>query len=72
MLSNLEIIRAATTTGAEIIRQEGRLGTLKPGAHADLLILDRDPLQDLGVFQDQGAHIAAIMKAGRFHKNRVG
>ena len=72
VLSNLEIIRAATTTGAEIIRQEGRLGTLKPGAHADLLILDRDPLQDLGVFQDQGAHIAAIMKAGRFHKNRVG
>ena len=71
VLSNLEIIRAATTTGAEIIRQEGRLGTLQPGAHADLLILDRDPLQDLGVFQDQGAHIAAIMKGGRFHKNRV-
>ncbi len=71
VLSNLEIIRAATTTGAEIIRQEGRLDTLQPGAHADLLILDRDPLQDLGVFQDQGAHIAAIMQGGRFHKNRL-
>jgi len=34
-------------------------------------VLDRDPLTDLGVFQDQGHHIAAIMKAGRWHKNRL-
>jgi imidazolonepropionase-like amidohydrolase len=71
VLSPIEIIRAATTIGAKVVRQEGRLGTLKPGAHADLIVLDRDPLQDLGVFQDQGAHLAAIMKAGTFHKNRL-
>ena len=71
VLSPIEIIRSATTVGAEVIRMEGKLGTLKPGAFADLLVLDGDPLTDLGVFQDQGLHIAAIMKAGRWHKNRL-
>ena len=71
VLSPIEIIRAATTTGAEVLRMEGRLGTLRPGAFADLLVLDGNPLEDFGVFQDQGAHIAAIMKGGRFHKKRL-
>ncbi len=71
VLSPIEVIRAATTIAAEVIRMEGRLGTLRPGAFADLLVLDGDPLRDLAVFQDQGAHLAAIMKGGRFHKNRL-
>ena len=71
VLSNLEIIRSATTIGAQVTRMEGKLGTLRPGAYADLLVLDGDPLQDLAVFQDQGAHIAAIMKGGQFHTSRL-
>src|SRR2546428_2219223 len=69
VLSPLEIIRSATTIGAQIIRQEGKLGTLKAGAFADLLLIDGDPLKNLGVFQEQGKHLAAIMKGGKFHKN---
>jgi imidazolonepropionase-like amidohydrolase len=68
VLSALEIIRSATTIGAQIIRQEGKLGTLKAGAFADLLLIDGDPLKDLGLFQEQGRHLAAIMKGGKFHK----
>lgn len=71
VLSALDIIRQATTIGAQVVRMEGKLGTLKPGALADLIVLDRDPLADLGVFQEQGRHIAAIMKGGKFHKNRL-
>jgi imidazolonepropionase-like amidohydrolase len=71
VLSNLEIIRSATSVGAQITRMEGRIGTLRPGAFADLLVLDGDPLKDLAVFQDQGAHIAAIMKGGEFHTCRL-
>ena len=72
VLSNIEIIRSATTVGAQVTRMEGRLGTLRPGAFADLLVLDADPLRDLAVFQDQGAHMAAIMQGGRFHRHRLG
>jgi imidazolonepropionase-like amidohydrolase len=69
VLSPIEIIRSATTIGAQIIRQEGKLGTLKAGAFADLLLMDGDPLKNLGVFQEQGKYLAAIMKGGKFHKN---
>jgi imidazolonepropionase-like amidohydrolase len=67
----IEIIRAATLIGAEIVRQVGRLGCLKPGAYADLLLVDGNPLKDLGVLQEQGKYLAMIMKGGRFYKNRL-
>ena len=49
----------------------GRLGCLKPGAFADLLVVDGNPLADLGVLQEQGAFLSAIMKGGRFYKHRL-
>jgi imidazolonepropionase-like amidohydrolase len=71
VLSPAEIIRSATTIGAQIVRQEGKLGCLKPGAFADLLVVDGNPLDDLSLLQAQGQHLAVIMKGGRFHKNRL-
>ncbi|HMK79781.1 MAG TPA: amidohydrolase family protein [Xanthobacteraceae bacterium] len=71
VLSPLEIVRAATTIGARIVRQEGKIGTLKAGAYADLLLIDGDPLKNLGVLQEQGKYLAAIMKGGKFHKNTL-
>ena len=37
-----------------------------PGAFADLLVVDGDPLQDLALLEDQGKHLSVIMKAGKF------
>jgi len=71
VLSPIEIIRQATTIGAKIVRQVGKLGTLKAGAHADLLLINGNPLKDLGVLQEQGKHLAVIMKGGKFHKNTL-
>jgi imidazolonepropionase-like amidohydrolase len=45
---------------------------IAPGALADVLVVDGDPLKNLGVFQDQGAHIPVVMQSGRFHRNRLG
>lgn len=43
------------------------------GAMGDrLLVVDGNPLKDLGVFQDQGAHIRVVMQGGRFHRNHLG
>jgi imidazolonepropionase-like amidohydrolase len=67
----IEIIRAATLIGAQILRQVDKLGCLKPGAFADLLVVEGNPLVDLGVLQEQGKHLAVIMKGGRFHKHRL-
>ena len=71
VLSPMEIIRSATLIGAEILRMQGKLGTLKPGAYADLLLIDGNPLKDLGLFQDQGAHIPVIMQGGKFYKHAL-
>jgi len=71
VLSPIEIIRQATLVGADVVRQTDKLGVVEPGAYADLILVDGDPLKDLGLFQDQGQHLSAIMKAGQFHKNRL-
>jgi imidazolonepropionase-like amidohydrolase len=71
VLSPAEIIRSATTVGAEVVRMAGKLGCLTPGAFADLLVVDGNPLEDLKLFGEQGRHLSVIMKGGRFHKNRL-
>jgi imidazolonepropionase-like amidohydrolase len=66
-----DIIRSATTIGARILRMEDKLGCLKVGAFADLIVVDGNPLKDLKLFGEQGKHLSVIMKGGRFHKNRL-
>lgn len=63
-----EVVRSATLVNAEIVRQSGKLGEIVAGAFADILVVDGDPYRDLGVFQNEGARIPAIMKGGRFVK----
>ena len=69
VLSPIEIVRQATLVGAEIVQQEGKLGVVEPGAHADLIAIDGDPLKNLELFLGEGKHLPMIMKAGKFHKN---
>jgi imidazolonepropionase-like amidohydrolase len=72
VLRPIEIIRQATVVGAKILRMEGKLGIVEPGAFADLIVVDGDPVTRLELFQDQGAHLPVIMQAGKFHKNTLG
>ena len=67
----IEIIRSATTVAAGVIRQEGKLGCIKAGAFADLIVVDGNPLQKLELFQGQGRHIPLIMQGGKLHKNEL-
>ena len=71
VMAPIEIVRSATTIAAEILRMEGKLGVVEPGAYADLIVVDGNPLKDLGLFQNQGEHLSVIMKEGRLHKNRL-
>ena len=71
VLSAAEILRSATVIGAQVLRQEGKLGCLKPGAHADILLVDGDPLADVTILGGQGERLAFIMKGGAIHKNRL-
>ncbi len=63
-----EVIASTTWLAARLLRQEGRIGTVAAGAHADLIVVDGNPLADLSLLTGQGRHIPAIMKGGRFVK----
>jgi len=71
VLKPIEIIRQATLVGAKILRLEGKIGVVEPGAYADFILVDGNPLKKLELFLDQGAHLPVIMQGGRFHKNEL-
>jgi imidazolonepropionase-like amidohydrolase len=66
-----EVIASATLVGARLCKLEGQVGTLAPGAFADLLVVDGDPYRDISLLQGDGAHLSAIMKGGVFYKRAV-
>ena len=45
----LEVLRSATLVGAEILGEEGRAGVVSEGSRADLIAIDGNPLEDIGV-----------------------
>jgi len=65
------VIRAATVDAAKVLRMEGEIGALVAGASADLIAVEGNPLENLDLLTDQGAHIPLIMKEGLVVK-RVG
>ena len=58
--SPMDIIMGATKRGAEAYRLGDRLGTLEVGKIADLLVLNRNPLEDVRNLRD----ISMVMKDG--------
>lgn len=63
-----EVIRAATLDAARVLQMEGRVGIIAPGAFADVVVVDGDPLKDLSIFSDI-TRIRTIIKGGRVVKD---
>ncbi|CAH1667347.1 Peptidase M38 [Hyphomicrobiales bacterium] len=63
-----EVIASATHVAAKLLKMEGLIGAVAPGAHADLIVVDGDPLKDLALLTRQGRHMPLIMKGGAFVK----
>ena len=60
----IDILRSATLVNAEILQATGELGVIAPGAHADLILVDGDPLADISVLTGQGERIPLVIRAG--------
>ncbi len=61
----MDAIVAATKLGGEIMGMGDRLGQIKAGYLADLLLVNGDPLEDVTILQDQN-RISGVMKNGVF------
>ena len=70
VMSPLQILRSATSVNAALLHMTGELGVIAPGAHADLLVIDGNPFDDLTVME-RHERIVAIMKGGEFIKNSL-
>ncbi len=66
----LDVIRWATVNGFELMGRGHELGWVREGYLADLLVVDGDPLGDIGVLQDQ-ARLLAVMKGGTMVKDEL-
>lgn len=63
-LSPMQAFKAATGTAARILGKEGTIGALTPGAYADLLVVDGNPLENVRVLGDP-ERIRLVMLEGR-------
>lgn len=61
----MDAIIAATKFGGEIMGMGERLGQIKAGYLADLLLVNGDPLEDVAILQDQ-SRMPGVMKNGVF------
>lgn len=68
VLPAYDILVSATSMGAEILMEDGKLGVIAPGAHADILVVDGDPLKNVRILGKNGSTLPVIMKGGVFHK----
>jgi imidazolonepropionase-like amidohydrolase len=66
-----DLIRGATSTAAKLLRMVGDVGVVAPGALADLLVIDGNPLDDIRVLTTPERTLKLIMKGGRVYKNEL-
>jgi imidazolonepropionase-like amidohydrolase len=67
----LEILRQATSMTAEMMMMQGQIGCVAPGAFADLLVVDGDPLKDIGLLAADGRNLRTIVRGGDIIKNEL-
>jgi imidazolonepropionase-like amidohydrolase len=66
------VLRAATTVAARLLGLQGQVGVVAPGAYADLLVVDGNPLERLGLLTEPERHLRLVMKAGTIHRQVLG
>jgi imidazolonepropionase-like amidohydrolase len=59
-MTPMQAIQAATSRAAELLGMSGQVGVIAPGAHADVIAVQGDPLQDVRVLR----RVSFVMKDG--------
>jgi imidazolonepropionase-like amidohydrolase len=64
----MEAIQSATSRAAIMLDMEGKIGVLAPGAFADIIAVDGDPLHDIKALEN----VQFVMKDGKVFKGEDG
>ncbi|MET0282849.1 MAG: amidohydrolase family protein [Polyangiales bacterium] len=65
-----EALQCATRNGGLMFHNDGSLGTISAGSHADLLLVNGNPLKDLNLLVNAD-NLLLIMKGGALYKNTL-
>ncbi|MCD0442523.1 amidohydrolase family protein [Glycomyces sp. A-F 0318] len=71
VLPAVDVVRSATVTAARLLGEEGRIGRIAPGALADMLVVDGNPLEDLAVLTDPDTHLKLVVQGGEAKVDRL-
>lgn len=71
IVGNADILRSATCTAAEAFGRAGEFGVVREGARADLIAVDGNPLDDLGVLQAPETNLRLILQGGAVVKRAL-
>jgi imidazolonepropionase-like amidohydrolase len=66
-MTPLEAIQSATVRAAELFGVEKETGALEPGLEADLIVIEKNPLDDIRVIQD----VLLVISNGRIGLKRI-
>jgi imidazolonepropionase-like amidohydrolase len=66
-MTPLDALRSATTVAAELLGIEKKTGALQVGMEADLIAVERNPLEDIAALQD----VLVVISNGRVGLNRL-
>jgi imidazolonepropionase-like amidohydrolase len=69
-MTPMQAIVASTRYGAEALRMQDLVGTLEVGKEADLIVVDGDPLKDIGILSHPG-NLSLVMQAGKPYAGRM-
>ena len=64
-MSSMDAIRSATSRAASLLAMDGRIGVLAPGAFADVIAVDGDPVSDIEVLEN----VRFVMKDGKVYRS---
>jgi imidazolonepropionase-like amidohydrolase len=57
--------------GAELLQRPRALGVVAPGAYADLLVVDGNPLDEIRVLTTPASTLKLVMNDGKVHTNEL-
>ena len=69
ILGAMGAIVSATRTNAELLNLADKLGTVEVGKLADLIVMEGNPLKDIGLFGDGRNTVRLVLKEGRIMKD---
>lgn len=64
-MSEADILKSATVNAADLIDMSAMLGTLETGKIADIIAMDKSPLEDIAALTD----VSFVMKSGTVYKD---